>query len=286
MAVERETIECCRAGAIGDTLMTTPAIRALRQKYPQAHIRYVTQTPDLLIGNPDIDELSMVRKEHDQEILFEYPMAAGYPDKPLENHLAFSFADCAGLEIDSPAGFLNFTEHEMSFVKSIMDKFQVPVATIHVKAGWSPYKEWPIENWQKIVNHFFGRIAFLQIGTSGEPALDKSIVFNGLLSVRLAAACVSMTDLFVGIDSYPNHVAGACGKPAVVLFGSTSPAGSGYDSAVNIWTGEDCSPCYREYNSIAIHKKQTCPAAMKCQKNISVSTVIAAIEKQLLGIHK
>ncbi len=44
---------------IGDVLMTTPALRALRQARPEAHIAYLTEAPSdqVLDGNPHIDEV-------------------------------------------------------------------------------------------------------------------------------------------------------------------------------------------------------------------------------------
>lgn len=45
--------------AIGDTIMITPAIKALRNKYPNAHIALLTgiSSQRVIEGNPDIDEL-------------------------------------------------------------------------------------------------------------------------------------------------------------------------------------------------------------------------------------
>ncbi|MCZ6645792.1 MAG: glycosyltransferase family 9 protein [SAR324 cluster bacterium] len=44
---------------IGDVLMTTPAVRALRQAMPDAHIDYLTEAPShqILATNPHIDEV-------------------------------------------------------------------------------------------------------------------------------------------------------------------------------------------------------------------------------------
>lgn len=287
MPAKKYTIECFRAGAIGDVLMATPAVHALREQYPDAHIRFVTLSPDLIVNNPDIDEISPVSHSCDKKVYFEYPTHQGYPDTALTRHIAEEFAANNGIEIQSHAGIIRFTDSECSFARNIVKKFnKIPTATIHIKAGWSSYKEWPVENWQKVVDHFFGRIAFIQIGAKDEPVLKNTIPMNGVMNVRLSAACISETDMFVGIDSYPNHVAGALKKPAVALFGSTSPVGSGYTSAINIWTKEECSPCYREYNSISLHKKSPCPYDVKCQKNISAAQVINAVESLLKNVKK
>ncbi|MEE8301926.1 MAG: lipopolysaccharide heptosyltransferase, partial [Candidatus Tectomicrobia bacterium] len=44
---------------IGDVLLDTPVVQALRQHYPQSHIAFCTEpTPaGVLEGNPDIDEI-------------------------------------------------------------------------------------------------------------------------------------------------------------------------------------------------------------------------------------
>lgn len=48
-----------RTDRIGDVVLTTPAIRALRQAYPQARISILVSpaTKDLVEGNPDLDEV-------------------------------------------------------------------------------------------------------------------------------------------------------------------------------------------------------------------------------------
>ena len=71
-------IQCSRAGAIGDVIMTPPAIRQLRRENPQAYIRYVTESPDLLMNNTHVDEVSLVSGPSDRNIYFEYPLTQGY----------------------------------------------------------------------------------------------------------------------------------------------------------------------------------------------------------------
>ncbi len=48
-----------RLRRIGDIVLTTPAVSALRQRFPQSHISYVVEEPykELMEGNPDINEV-------------------------------------------------------------------------------------------------------------------------------------------------------------------------------------------------------------------------------------
>ncbi len=55
-----------RVGALGDTLMVTPAIRALKKRYPQAEIDFLCSEPaaSLLELNPDIARLHRIRRRN------------------------------------------------------------------------------------------------------------------------------------------------------------------------------------------------------------------------------
>jgi ADP-heptose:LPS heptosyltransferase len=85
------------------------------------------------------------------------------------------------------------------------------------------------------------------IGGADDPALegiDRDL--RGRTSLSQSLWLLKHSALHLGCDSFSNHAAGAFGHPAVIVFGSTSPTGSGYQSAVNLWAGLNCSPCYRE----------------------------------------
>jgi lipopolysaccharide heptosyltransferase II len=53
-----------RLRLIGDVAFTTPLLRALRRRYPHAHVSYLVEpaAAPVLAGNPHIDELLVVRK--------------------------------------------------------------------------------------------------------------------------------------------------------------------------------------------------------------------------------
>jgi lipopolysaccharide heptosyltransferase II len=55
-----------RLREIGDVVFTTPAVRALRQHFPDAHITYVVEptAADVVRSNPLIDELIVVPRTH------------------------------------------------------------------------------------------------------------------------------------------------------------------------------------------------------------------------------
>lgn len=56
---------------IGDVLLTTPAVRALRRAYPEARIDFLVEAPahEALAGNPDVSEVLLYRSGALRELL-------------------------------------------------------------------------------------------------------------------------------------------------------------------------------------------------------------------------
>jgi len=272
------TIELHRPGALGDVLCTTAAVAELRKKYPDSHIRYVTHPSafPILKGNPDIDEVTDKSKQADKVIQFNYPMHEGYPDVPMRKHLGVYFAENADVML--PKEWKPVLHLFDNLVKLEHKK---PVITFAVRTGWSRYKEWPLERWPKLIEEF-PEYQFIQLGAAGEPKIDGAQYMCGKLTLRESFSVLQQSVLFVGLDSVFNHAAAAFGVPAVIMFGSTSPIGSGYFSATNLWGNLECSPCYIEDPAKAVHKKPPCPYEHKCMVDfMTVDKVVEAVRQKL-----
>jgi ADP-heptose:LPS heptosyltransferase len=273
-------IEVHRPGALGDVLCTTPALRELRKKYPEAHIRYVTHESSrpILVCNPDVDEVveSNDGKYADQIINFAYPMNEGYPYSPMTRHLTQYFAENAQVELSSDQPVLNLLPDDV-----VVLEHQKPVITFAVKTGWSEYKEWPLERWEELIQ-LFPEYQFIQLGAPGEPLVEGAQHLCGKLTLRESFSVLQQSDLFIGLDSSFNHVTRALDVPAVIMFGSTSPIGSGYDTNTNLWSDYECSPCYRENNAISVHPMPPCPHDHKCMVDyMTVERVANAVSEKL-----
>ncbi len=57
-----------RLRRIGDIIMTTPAVSALREGFPQAHLTYIVEEPylELVAGNPSLDEIIILPKDQNK----------------------------------------------------------------------------------------------------------------------------------------------------------------------------------------------------------------------------
>ncbi len=103
------------------------------------------------------------------------------------------------------------------------------------------------------------------------------IDWTGQLGVGELAAVLEQSDLFVGADSGPAHLAAAVGTPAVVLFSGTNdpkqwrPWGTG----VTVVRREvRCSPCHRERCPLKDHP---------CMRGLEVEEVAQAVEEASAG---
>jgi ADP-heptose:LPS heptosyltransferase len=57
---------------IGDILMCTPGIRAFKKKFPDCRLDFLTELPDVLQGNPVIDEVINVDRSKQYNPLYQY----------------------------------------------------------------------------------------------------------------------------------------------------------------------------------------------------------------------
>lgn len=279
LSKRRYVIEVRRPGALGDVLCTTPAVKKLKEKYPDAYIRYVTHSSaiPILTCNPHIDEVvEESGKFADLTFEFSYPMKDGYPYTALKKHISHYFADCAGVELNDTRPVLNLLPEDL-----VKLEYKKPIISFAVKTGWSIYKEWPLERWEQLIE-LFPNYQFIQLGRAGEPQIKGAHYMCGKLPLRQVFSVIEQSELFVGLDSLFNHVTRALDVPAVILFGSTSPVGFGYDVNVNLWSEYECSPCYRENNEISVHPKPPCPYEHKCMVTyMSANRVAEAMKKKL-----
>jgi heptosyltransferase-2 len=91
-------------------------------------------------------------------------------------------------------------------------------------------KNWPIENYIKLVRHCVRRgCAVWIVGSKAEGALAAAIGEHAgvqdrtMDSVTTLALNIAAANVFVGNDSGPLHVAAAFGKPCVGIFGLSDP---------------------------------------------------------------
>ena len=171
-----------------------------------------------------------------------------------------------------------------------------PLVAIHPGAAFmANFKSWPIENYSALIKILLqeNNAKVVLIGSQGESSIAEEIirqvdlpeVFSLVVKTTIAemAAVIKLSHLFIGNDSGPLHLATALAKPAVGLFGPTSPAQilPGADSCIVVKKELPCSPCYTHMDVFSPPcNSQSHP---ECMRDIIVSQVADAA-KRLLSV--
>jgi ADP-heptose:LPS heptosyltransferase len=177
----------------GDLVMLTAAIRDLHQCYPNQFITDVrTSNPELWENNPYLTPLEI--DDGGATVLeCHYPLIQLSNQRPV--HFLHGFIEYLneqlGLQIKPTrlAGDIHLSHSEKrlpSPVEQIIGR-DVPYWII-VAGGKFDYtiKWWHFRRWQAVVNHFRGKILFVQVGEKHHyhPTLDGVLDLRGRTSLR------------------------------------------------------------------------------------------------------
>ena len=130
-------------------------------------------------------------------------------------HLIERYSLSTGLQIDNP------TISEQFF--PIVDDNYI---CFHAssKDNLRDYDYW--DEVKVLLRPFFEKLGFktLQIGLEKDPPLHCDIDLRGKTSLRQMAYVVKKSDLFIGVDSFPAHLAGFFNKKMVSIYSNSFAA--------------------------------------------------------------
>jgi heptosyltransferase-3 len=231
-----------RPGALGDTLLAVPALRALRRKF----------TPLRLAAHAGGARLLAAVGEIDDGLAFDDPALGwlftgdGAPDEAIvawmnrdsapglqhalvvaPSRPAGEGVHCARYLLDTLAGL---------GVDSALDSRPLRVAPlgsddvlIHPGSG-SAAKNWPAARFAAVIDALGGRVRMIageadeQAARAVEACLGRAVPRLERLPLEDLAARLAGCRAYLGNDSGVSHLAGLCGARTVVLFGPTSPS--------------------------------------------------------------
>jgi len=291
----RRTIRIRTWGGIGDVILATPAIAAIRQKYPTFRIVvYCTWETHfaVLYGNPHIDRLVQVPKRAPLATLAELGRAfmrwySGRqelwaqlfrlsPNTFDQGHASDLIAHLLEVRLSGQRCQIFLTDCEQEWGAAQLAAHPNPVvlhAWCHQTVG---KKNWSRAKWEAVV-HDLPDCTFIQVGRATEPPVHGTIDLRGKTTLRQSFALVSQAKAFVGVDSAMAHAASAFGTPGVVLFGPSSSSAFGHPLHANIQAKLRCSPCLDEVAHCP------CPYDGECMRLIEVDEVVDALKRQLAG---
>lgn len=194
--------------------------------------------------------------------------------------------------------YIYITEKEQLKVEELLHRLKIYdnklLIIIHSSAGWSA-KEWGANNYSILIERLRERgIKFLFIGDEKDHENFKLIIANSKLKhdpdvsnyflklkILEVAELIKRSDIFIGSDSAPLHLAGAVGTPTIGLFGPTNPEFSNP-------LGDKHKILYHKLHCSATEVMQYCSRkggmtckTVDCMKLIKVEKVMDLIEKSI-----
>ncbi|MGA8668835.1 MAG: glycosyltransferase family 9 protein [Terracidiphilus sp.] len=145
--------------------------------------------------------------------------------------------------------------------------------------------DWGVDNWKALMPRLhrnFPDHALVLVGTqadysqSNEVAMcwpGKSLNLGGALSPRESAAVIQLSDLYLGPDSGPMHLAASVGTPCVSVFSARNRPG--------IWFpfGNSHSVIYHKTECFGCNREVCTDERKKCILSISVDEVLRAARR-------
>jgi ADP-heptose:LPS heptosyltransferase len=244
-----------RGGALGDFIVTLPALRLLRERWPDAGISIVGNASAAALGRIS-GCVDTVHSQHEarwsaltdnaplpeplRDRLAAFDLVINYwPDRDgaLRRHFPVRtgqrFLEAPALPHLAPAArhycepLLNLGLDPADFRSRLplAREPAEPAIAVHPGSG-SPRKNWPVERWRQLLSALPG--PFLLVGGEADTAAVEGLaglgeVFAGRPLPELAARLARCRG-FLGHDSGVSHLAAAVGTPCVLLFGPTDPA--------------------------------------------------------------
>lgn len=259
-----KSILLIRSGAIGDLLLMTPAVKALRTKYPQAQIclccfkkhwdifaqgdMHFVEYPipamdaaklDLIIPLENIIELATDKRIHATDAFAE---ALGVTVTDYRPVYKLAAGEIELAKVKYPPGFDVWREGNK---KHEMHK-PMPRLGLQIHPS-SAIRAYPMPQWNAVIQGLINRGWEIMLlgkhdSIKGAPPAIKDC---SALSFREAAAVLSTCDVFLGPDSSFFNLCPALGVPAIGLFGPVDwrtriKDGSGQ---LALTTAADCAPC-------------------------------------------
>ena len=265
-----------RGGAIGDFILTLPALKALRDAFPNAHIEIlgyehiaalaenrfyaqrVRSIESALLAKffakeadlpPELSKYFagfdlIISYLYDPDSIFEENLhrsgarkiARGPAKIDKRSHAARQLAqpiEELDLSISDFAPRLYPSTEDRHRAWEFLAGLSTAIVAFHPGSG-SEKKNWPLQNWIDLGNHFLRNSGGSLLIISGEADEHQTRQLESIWQNRRVrfAKQLSLTDLaavfektiFVGHDSGISHLAAAAGANSILLFGPTDPA--------------------------------------------------------------
>lgn len=203
-----------RMAAHGDVLLVTALLKDLKERWPLCSIAIETQPCmyPLFQGNPYVSNVGNEIKSTWDTWRINLDMS--YENKP-ETHIVDAYAEIAGLKLEK-----RITEQY-----AIKEPIKREKNRICVHPGPTTWvgKNWPMDRWNELCKRLRAKGYKVTLVGHGNDIISCDKDLRGATSYERLASELAEAQLFIGVDSFPLHVAQSVRTPVIGLFGVTDP---------------------------------------------------------------
>ena len=264
-----DTVDFARDSGIGDVILCTPGLRAVKAAHPTGRIRFYTNAIDLVRGLPYIDEVLPFNERPDGSIYVDYLKLV-----PSPVHLARLMGDRMGVNVTDVQPDCIVDEVLVERFRRNWASLPRPwVVVLRRASRFTPNKDWPEHAWDSLLGNLSSWASVIEIGMredgASEPAAATTLDLRGDTSIAELAALLKAADVHVGPVSGPMHIAAAVRTPSVVIIGGYEhPVNAHYAGNIEFYTAVPCAPCWL---------REPCPFDLKCLRAITPDQVAGAV---------
>jgi len=257
----------------GDVLLAAALAPALKKKYPNCSIYFSTKCKEVLDGNPFIDKI--IEDKDVTERLFQvyYNLDMMYEYRPF-SHIMESYADAVGVKKEDCQLFLKTTP-----VKQVPKRYVV----VHAgSTGWAG-RNWKPDRFDEISRKLRAEGHFVVCVGKGDHLVPCDLDLRNKTTMAELAYIIKNSHLFVGIDSFPMHVAQTFNVPSVCFFGSINPALRVMSENIKGITAPDlpCLGCHHRKPAPSVVTNTCETVTVDCIDKVTVGMMWEAIKEKL-----
>lgn len=216
-----------RKMALGDVILTTPIVRAIKEANPLSDIYVETDFPEVFANNPYVVEANQSIPSMQDEIRVN--LDGSYENTPMK-HVLDVYENVTrdkvkGLEKVEWRTELFPGKSEIQWAQAMKAKISgQKLCLIHGDPSHWSGKNVPVRVLEEVASHLRRngwKVAL--IGSQRQyPSVGCDMDLTTQTTLLQTAALLKISDLFIGQDSAPLHIAQSVGCPTIGIFGVTS----------------------------------------------------------------
>lgn len=254
-------IKIVKAG-LGDMLMTTPALAALKEKYPnkEIHVACEPKTWPVLDNNPNVDKLLNCNDKFNPRRYFmvidisspcaRYETARVAANKQVQKTRVEIFAEAMKVRelIKKLTPEYYIKEEDLSWAKEFIKKTRKttkPLIAVGLRSA-EMYRNWPEEKYNELFDEISKEFEIIILDHSRQYSFTNVIDACGF-DIQKAIAILSQCDGLITVDSGLLHFGAALDIPIIALFGPIDYKSrcKGYNKITVVQSDLKCIPCWR-----------------------------------------